>query len=258
MTAYEPGRAGELIDLLAAGSGVVCLAGAGGKKSTIYRLVSQHSGRVAMTATVHTPPFRKHLVDETRIAPGDVLKDLIAGASAVRRVAYGCPSDKKARLAGVSPELVTDIHESCGFDVTLVKADGARLRRIKAPAPHEPVLPDRFATLLYLVSVQAVGTPLDRTVAHRPEMIAGLTGAVIGQPITVDHVASLLTHEAGGLKDAGRARCMVPVINMVDTKEQQNTARRIADQVLERAAGLDRVVLARMIADDPVVEVVRR
>lgn len=258
MTAYEPGQAGELIELLAAGSGVVCLAGAGGKKSTIHRLVSQHRGRVAITATVHTPPFRKHLVDARRIAPGDALKDVVAGASAARRVAYGCPSDKKARLAGVSPDLVTDIHESCGFDVTLVKADGARWRRIKAPAPHEPVLPARFATLLYLVSVQAVGTPLDWTVAHRPETIAELTGAVIGQPITVDHVACLLTHEAGGLKGAGRARCVVPVINMVDTTEQQATARRIAEHVLRRAAGLDRVLLTRMVAEHPVVEVVRR
>jgi len=258
MRAWRSGRPSELIEALEAGSGVICLAGAGGKKSTIYQLVSRHTGRVAITATVHTPPFRRRAVGETRIAQGGALKELIAGAAGGRCVAYACPSDKKARLAGVSPELVADIHDSCGFDVTLVKADGARLRRIKAPAPHEPVVPPRFATLVYLVSVQAVGALLDHSVAHRPETIAELTGAALGRPISAEHVAHLLSHKAGGLKYADRARCVVPVINMVDTDAQRHTARRIADQILDRAAGLDRVVLARMVAQHPVVEVVGR
>lgn len=257
MSANASERSSDLIEILAAGTGVVCLVGAGGKKSTIYRIVSRSRRRVAVTATVHTPPFRKRLAAETLVAPGGELKARVAGASDSRVVAYACPSDKKARLAGVEPGLVTAIHETCGFDVTLVKADGARLRRIKAPGLHEPAVPPRFATLIPLVSVRAVGEPLDQIVAHRPEVVAELTGAGPGQRITADHVARLLAHPQGGLKHADRAGSVVPVINMVDTDEQKYTARLIADQILQRAAGLDRVVLARMIADDPVVEVIR-
>ena len=131
----------DLVEILAAGSGIICLVGAGGKKSTIYRLVSRLAGRVAVTATVYTPPFRKRLVAETLIAPGADLKARVAGAGDSRVVAYACPSDKRARLAGVDPALVVDIHRSCGFDTTLIKADGARLRRIKAPGRHEPAVP---------------------------------------------------------------------------------------------------------------------
>lgn len=258
MPVNAAGRSGDLIEILGADSGIVCLVGAGGKKSTIYRIVSRSAGRIAVTATVYTPPFRKRLAAETLIAPAAELKTLVAGAPDSRVVAYACPSDKKARLAGVDPGLVVDIHESCGFDVTLVKADGARLRRVKAPAPHEPEVPPRFATLISLVSVRAVGEPLDRSVAHRPELIAELTGVALGQRITPDHVARLLAHPQGGLKYADRARRVVPVINMVDTDEQKYTARLIADQLLQQAASLDRVVLTRMISEDPVVEVVWR
>lgn len=258
MSANASERSSDLVEILAAGSGVVCLVGAGGKKSTIYRIVAQTTGRVAVTATVHTPPFRKRLAAETLIGRGDELKALVAGASRSRIVAYACPSDKKARLAGVEPGLVVDIHESCGFDLTLVKADGARLRRIKAPGPHEPALPPRCATLIPLVSVRAVGEPLDDSVAHRPELVAELTGAEPGWRITADHVARLLAHPRGGLKHAERAERVIPVINMVDTAEQRYTARLIAEQVLERAPGLDRVVLTRMVAEDPVVDVVWR
>lgn len=258
MSATASERSSNLIDVLEARAGIVCLVGAGGKKSTIYRIVSGFTGRIAVTATVHTPPFRKRLAAETLIAPAAELTAVVAGASAARVVAYACPSDKKARLAGVDPEIVAHIHESCGFDVTLVKADGARLRRIKAPGPHEPAVPGRCATLIPLVSVRAVGEPLDQTAAHRPELIAELTGAVPGEPIGADHVARLLAHPRGGMKHAERADRVVPVINMVDTDEQKYTARLIADQVLQRVPALDRVVLTRMVSDDPVVEVVRR
>lgn len=258
MSANAHGSSGGLIDVLAAGSGVVCLVGAGGKKSTIYRIVSQSTGRVAITATVHTPPFRKRLAAQTLVAPHHDLHSLVAGASVSRIVAYACPSDKKARLAGVDPGLVTEIHQSCGFDVTLVKADGARLRRLKAPGQHEPALPSRFATLILLASVRAVGELLDETVAHRPELVAELTGAVPGRRITADHVARLVAHPQGGMKHAERADQVVPVINMVDTDEQKYTARLVADQVLQRAPSLDRVVLTRMVSEEPVVDVITR
>lgn len=258
MSVNAPERSDDLIEVLAAGSGVVCLVGAGGKKSTIYRIASRSSGRIAVTATVYTPRFRKRLAAETLIAAPDELAARVAGASASRVVAYACPSDKKARLAGVDPGRVVEIHESCGFDVTLVKADGARLRRLKAPGAHEPAVPRRFATLIPLVSVRAVGEPLDRIVAHRPELIAELTGAGPGQRLTAEHVARLLAHSRGGLKHAERAEHVVPVINMVDSDEQRHTARLIAGQVLEQAARVDRVVLTRMISDEPVIEVIRR
>jgi len=254
-TADRPAR---LIELLAAETGIVCFAGAGGKKSTMYRLASQASGRVALTATVHTPPFRKHSAERTVIAPEEELAAQVAAAGDCRVVAYAHPSDKKARLAGVKPQLVENVHDTCGFDVTLVKADGARLRRIKAPGEHEPALPRRIATLIYVVSVRAVGEPLDEAVAHRPELIAELTGAAPGRPISTEHVARLLAHPRGGLKNAESAGRVVPVINMVDSDEQKYTARLIAEQALELAPGLDYVVLTRMVSEQPVVDVIMR
>lgn len=258
MASGSPERFGGLIDILHARRGIVCLVGAGGKKTTIYQLVSRFAGRTAITATVHTPPFRKRLGARTLVAPAEEIQELVAGAANSRTVAYACPSDKKARLAGVEPQLIARIHGSCGFDLTVVKADGARLRWIKAPGSHEPSLPARFSTLLVLVSVRAVGQVLDSMVAHRPDLIAELVSARPGQRITPSHVARLLTHPEGGMKGAGRADHVVPVINMVDTDEQRHTARLIAESVLDAEENIQRVVLTRMISENPVVEVVAR
>lgn len=258
MSLKGAGRSGDLIEILGADGGIVCLVGAGGKKSTIYRIVAAYTGRAAITSTVHTPPFRKRLAAETLIAPDNEVESLVAAASGRRILAYASPSHKKGRLAGVDPGRVVRIHESCGFDLTLVKADGARLRWIKAPGPHEPVLPPRFATLIPLVSVRAVGAPLNHVVAHRPEVIAGLVGAGIEETIRPGHVARLMAHPDGGMKHAGRAERVVPVINMVDSDEQAYTARLIAEQVLRESPVPDRVVLTRMVSENPVVDVVVR
>lgn len=247
----------DLIEVLGARSGVVCLVGAGGKKSTMYRIAAAHTGRVALTSTVHTPPFRKRLAAESLTAPDAEIESLVAG-SGRRVVAYASPSSKRGRLAGVDPGRLLRIHESCGFDLTLVKADGARLRWIKAPGEHEPVLPVRFDTLIPLVSVRAVGAPLDEVVAHRPERIARLVGASLGEAITAVHVARLLAHSDGGMKYAERAARVVPVINMVDSDEHRNAARRIAEQLLREPGTPRRVVLARMVAECPVVDVIER
>lgn len=258
MPSKGPGNSGELLEILGVDRGIVCLTGAGGKKSTIYRIVSWFDGRVAVTSTVYTPPFRKRLAAENVIGTNDELKAMVAARSDSRIVAYACPSDKKARLAGVAPALVSEIHESCGFDLTLVKADGARLRWLKAPSSHEPALPPRCDTLIPIVSARAVGEPLDHLVAHRPDLVAGLVGAQVGERITPEHIARLLAHPDGGMKYADRAGQVVPIINMVDTAEQRYTARLIADQILQGSSLPDRVVLARMVVEDPILEVVTR
>ena len=258
MPSYTLERSDRLVDAVGAAGGIVCLVGAGGKKSTIYQIVSRFAGRVAITSTVHTPPFRKRLGGETLIARSEDLEALVARASGARVVAYACPSDKKARLAGVEPGRVAAIHESGGFDLTLVKADGARLRWLKAPGPHEPVLPPACSTLIPVVSIRAVAKPLDHLVAHRPELVAELVGARLGDAITTDHVARLLVHPRGGMKYADRVDRVVPVINMVDNAEQKYTARLIADQVLRLSPGLERVVLTCMVSQNPVIQVVTR
>ena len=54
-----------LIDALDARSGIVCAVGAGGKKSVLYQLAREQSGRFALTATVHTTEFPDDLPVES-------------------------------------------------------------------------------------------------------------------------------------------------------------------------------------------------
>jgi probable selenium-dependent hydroxylase accessory protein YqeC len=233
--------------------------GAGGKKTTLHRLVEAHlaagTARIGLTCTVAMAPPPAWLGPPV-IATGAELGRALDQTGRDRRlVVYAEPSAKPGRVGGVPPEVVARVHDEGGFEVTLIKADGARMRWIKAPAADEPVLPPGAATVLPLVSAKIFGQPLTEAVAHRLDRVAAVTGAQPGEPVTPEHVARLLTSEQGALQGAGGAT-VVPIINMVDDKAKHAAARGAAHLAVASCRRLARIVLARMTAPDPVIEVV--
>lgn len=246
-----------LLDLLQARDGVVCATGAGGKKSVLFAIAARHPGRVAFTTTVHTLPPPAALGAVVVIAPEQVLENELRRHGEARFVAYACPGDKPGRLTGVPTARIDALHAACGFDVTLVKADGARMRWVKAPANDEPVLPAGVTTLIPVLSARALGEPLSERIAHRVERLAQVSGAAAGLPFLPEHAARLLASEHGLLKGAGSTR-VVPVINMVDDPQRLQLATETAQRALALTARFDRVVLARLKDADPVVAVIER
>jgi probable selenium-dependent hydroxylase accessory protein YqeC len=247
----------DLLELLCAQSGIVCATGAGGKKSVLFAIAARHPGRVAFTTTVHSLPPPDSLGARVVIAPAERLAEEIRALGDAPFVAYACPGDKPGRLTGVPADMIDRLHAALGFDLTLVKADGARMRWVKAPADDEPVLPPGITTLIPVLSARALGEPLAERIAHRVERIAALAGATPGEAFLPAHAARLLASDQGLLKGAGAAR-VVPVINMVDDPERLRLATETAEQALALTTRFDRVVLARLKDPAPVVAVIER
>lgn len=248
----------DLLDLLDARDGIVCAVGAGGKKTVLQHLMARHPGRVALTATVFTTHFPEDLGCETAIDAAERLPERVAALDAAAKVAYACPSDKPGRYAGVPPEVIERIHRERGFDATFVKADGARMRWIKAPGDDEPLLPHACTTIIAVVSARAIGEPLDSRVAHRIDRISAITGLEEGRTIEPEHVARLIVHP-DGLARARTGRRFVSLINMVDDERRGALARQVAGIALDLEPALERVVLACLKdREDPLITVIRR
>ncbi|HZX24609.1 MAG TPA: selenium cofactor biosynthesis protein YqeC [Woeseiaceae bacterium] len=235
----------DLVDLLAVREGIVCVVGAGGKKSLIYALVRGHGGRVAMTATAHTTEFPADLPVERIVDEESALRERIANSPRERSIAYACPSGKPGRLAGVSADTIRAIHEQGGFAATFVKADGARMRRVKAPAEDEPLIVPGAATVVPVVSITAVGEPLTERVAHRVERVEAATGLARGATITPEALGRLLASGQGALQGTEGMR-VAPVINMVDNARHEELARATATAALAMTSRFDRVFLCSL------------
>jgi probable selenium-dependent hydroxylase accessory protein YqeC len=258
VTTRARGPGDALLDLLEARTGVVCAVGAGGKKSLLRCLAAAHPGRIAITGTV----FITHIPDDAGfavvVAEDAKLPGAVAQVAPASCVAYACPSAKPDRWAGVKPATIERIHREGGFAATYVKADGARMRWVKAPADDEPALPGCCTTVLPVVSALAIGEPLTARVAHRVERIQQVLGLRENEHITPTHLGRLLASPLGSMK-LTQGRRVVPVINMVDDARREAGAREAAEFALAANDRIDRVVLTCLArSESPVVAIVRR
>jgi probable selenium-dependent hydroxylase accessory protein YqeC len=154
--------------------------------------------------------------------------------------------------------MIRSNHEEGGFDASFVKADGARMRWIKAPEEGEPLLVQGTDLVIPVVSARAIGEPLNERVAHRIEHVAAVTGVAPGNLLTPEAVGRLLASDAGALKGSAGAR-VAPVINMVDNEQQEELARAAATAAIQITSRFDRVVLCCLRrSSSPVVAVVTR
>ncbi|CQH52893.1 YqeC family protein [Halobacterium hubeiense] len=238
----------ELEDAVDA-EGVVCAVGAGGKKSLLYALADRIE-RAVVTATVRIPIFDEH------VARVVVTDDPSAAVRENAEWPLGVvpEQEREDRYRGYERERIAGVADAAPSAV-LVKADGARTRRLKAPGEHEPQIPDCADVVVPIASVRAVGEPLSEAVAHRPERVAAITDLSVGDEIRPEDVARVLAHPEGGMRDVPEGATVIPLVNMADDAALVQTATEIAEGVHERA-DVPRVVVTSLKADDPVKTVV--
>ncbi|WP_331233184.1 selenium cofactor biosynthesis protein YqeC [Natronorarus salvus] len=234
--------------------GVVCVVGAGGKKSTLYRLAGELD-RAVVTATVRIPIFDDE-VSRVLVEPDPVQAAASLRENARWPIGVVSEREREDRYLGYDTGAIATLADSPAGAV-LVKADGARMRLFKAPDDREPQLPESAELVVPVASVRAVGQPLTEEAVHRPERVSAITGLEIGDRIGAEDVARTLASDRGGTKDVPEGARVVPIVNMVDDSTLERTAREVANEVLSGSA-IDRVVLTRLIDEDPVIAVVER
>ncbi len=237
---------------------VVVLVGAGGKTTTMFRLAAELAaagGGVLVTTTTRILPPQPGEASATIL--GDDLQTLLSaarsamGGHAVVAVARGLGSDGK--LLGLDPAWVGELRAVEGVSNVLVEGDGSAGRSFKAPAAYEPVIPGSAGLVVPVVGLSAVGQPLAAPCVHRPERVAALTGAAVGEPVTPEMVAAVLMHPDGATRGAPAGARVVVLLNQADDEARLRTGRQVAHELLR--LGARRVVIAAARNEHPVCEV---
>jgi probable selenium-dependent hydroxylase accessory protein YqeC len=251
----------DMLEIFNAKNGIVSCVGAGGKKTTMFRLAmahtEAHSGRVGITATAHIEFFPKSLKATNYIADENELFDVIKNDTNSKAIAFAKPSERFGRRAGVSVDSIQKFKDIGNFELLVIKGDGARGRFIKAPAEHEPAIAPGTDTVIPILSAKVIGLPLTDEIAHRVEQISKLTGLKEGDIIESIHVARILSSIEGSLKNTGEAK-VIPLINMVDDSELEKTARKAAKEALQLTDRFNKIVLASMKKEQAVIDVISR
>ncbi len=248
---------------------LAAFVGGGGKTSLMFALATALPGGTILTTT--TRIFAAQMKQSPAVVyAGDLsrLDDLLAAHG--RCLVVGRVEGDKA--LGVDLDLPARLLARPDVDAVLVEADGSRMRPVKAPAAHEPVIPPEATLVVPVAGIDALDGRVD-VVGHRPELIREVTNdefrttneavGVSGQPMMIDGrltpagLARVLTHPLGGLKGVPATARVIPFINKVETTGQLAAAREAAALML-RAPRVSRVVLGAVQAADPVRAVWRR
>jgi probable selenium-dependent hydroxylase accessory protein YqeC len=185
---------------------LISIVGAGGKTTTMYTLASelaQRGKRVITTTTTNIYFPQKGETDTLIVSPETprLLKMISASWKQNQRITVAASPIGAGKLAGLRPDQPYELLMKSGADVVIVEADGARHHMIKAPAEHEPVVPPQTNVALLMMSAEAIYQPLSGEIAHRPELVAKVAGINMGDVLSPETIASLMTSEQGAMKN---------------------------------------------------------
>jgi len=189
--------------------GITALVGGGGKTTLLYALASALSlrGRVIVTTSTHIfPPEHLPILSD----PSD---EAISKALAQNPILCIGTSDGRGKLtASIRPP--RELLSFC--DYVLVEADGAKRLPLKAPASHEPVLPDGTDHVIAVAGLDGIGKTIQQTV-FRPELFAALVQKHINAIVSPQDVACVLQHSMGQRKIVSDSMRFSVVLNKADT-----------------------------------------
>ncbi len=225
---------------------VLSLVGAGGKTTTLYGLVTELRRMglsVVATTTTHT-----QTPDSPTTAPPMVFaseEDNWLQSVRARLDRYGAVTVVRARkrqdkLKGLEPE---DIDPLRGMaDCVIIEADGARGRSLKAPAPHEPAVPEWTTSTIIMAGIDVLGRRLDEDSVHRLEIVQELSGAAKGSRIVEEVIALALVR--GYFPAIPKTSRKIVFLNKVDDA-RLTQAERVGELLL--SAGAPEVIFGEAI-----------
>lgn len=217
--------------------GMIALVGGGGKTTLMLCLaheLAQTGARVIVTTTTHI--FTPDGMRTQNPATPEEAKALLEREPLI---CFGKPS-KEGKLS--APDLSMEALAACA-DYVLIEADGAKRLPLKAPAEHEPVIPNESKLVIAVAGLDGIGKTIAET-AFRSDRYAALCGKAETEQITAQDVALVLTHPNGQRKNVPDDARFAVLLNKADDEVRRSAARALATELEQYR--VERVVIAAL------------
>lgn len=220
---------------------VISFVGGGGKTSSILALANELAdigANVLITTT--TAMYPPENISSTNIS---VLGDHIS---------------VEGKLKGISTDEVDKLAKEGCYDYILVEADGSKRKAIKAPADHEPVVPNSTDIMVGVIGMSVYQKKINEDFVHRPEILMRLTNTRMESPIDENVFLQLVKSPSGLFKNCPLHAQKVLLLNQVLDKEMQEIAYNIGINILNNCEQLDKILLGAVLERDPIKERLQR
>jgi probable selenium-dependent hydroxylase accessory protein YqeC len=262
-TKKEDGPIGLLIGALnIKAREVISLVGAGGKTTLMFRLAKELllDGKKVVTTT--TTKILEPTSEETPFLFIDPDERKIKGfvrahLDQYRHITIARERIGSGKLKGVTSNLVDDLWSSPVMDTMIIEADGAAGRPVKAPREGEPVIPSSTTLVVAILGIDGVEMELSEENVFQAERVSRMTGIPVGERLTDEALAVLMTHSEGIFKGAPPLSRVIAFLNKVDIPDGTARAKRVAEKILDRKnRQIERVILGQLKNEPPLLKVI--
>ena len=223
---------------------ILAATGAGGKTSLLLALAAcAHKRFFQVILTTTTKMFYRQAeaiqpVIETSFSEGmhaismNLHKQCLVSWFSRREgdKVIGLPTEYIDRMAGIQSDAYI-----------LVEADGAKEKLLKAPNFHEPLIPSSTAITVGVLSLQAVGQPLEESIVHRLGHVSLLLGKGRGETIIPKDLALLACHSNGIFQYSKGKRILV--LTGAGVEKTASYGRDVVAGLRKSGAPIERCVL---------------
>jgi molybdenum cofactor cytidylyltransferase len=203
------------------GAQSIALVGAGGKTTALFKLARELAPALVATST-QLGAWQTSLADMHLIWQANQSMPEIAAQGIT--LITGRLDQESSRYSGLTPLQLEHLHQFAGaHDLPLIiEADGSRQKPLKAPAGHEPALPQFVELVVAVAGLSGLNRPLGEETVHRAEQFAALSSIQIGENVSAADLARVLNQPQGGLKNIPVGTRKVALLNQADTPELQS------------------------------------
>ncbi len=239
--------------------GIISFVGAGGKTTLMLRMakeLARTDKRILVTTTTKIWPPKK---TETRcLIVTKSKQDLLQKAEALFNqsntiVAASDHCSKSNKLIGFSPDFLDELWRSGCFRWILVEADGSARKPIKAPGPHEPVVPRETSQMVGLIGLSVLGKPLSEDQIHRVNRFKNITNLSDGEKIDISAIAALIDHPDGLFKSCPDKARAIAFLNQADILPSLEDGIFTAEQILHRVSVMPDLTVLGQAGKSPAI-----
>jgi probable selenium-dependent hydroxylase accessory protein YqeC len=240
--------------------GVISIVGGGGKTALMFRLARELATRGDRVLTTTSTKVRVPVRRQTPIvwASDSVEQFLKQAGTVLKRYSHMTAGRRilhfQKKLIGFTARDIDRIWSSRVFNWIIVEADGAAGKPLKAPAAHEPVVPETTQWLIGVVGLSVVGKPLNAKWVFRPQLVSALTGLAADSYVTAAAVAELCLNETGIMKNAPKRARKFIFLNQAESEKRFGKGKQIARTLVTLGKNRINGVLVGQTIFEPIVK----
>lgn len=226
----------------------VAVVGGGGKSILCFAMAEALGIRGARVISSTTTKVRHEeanayprLVFYSPGGPG--LEAIKKGLDEAGNVFVGREFLENGKVEGISLTEADNLFRMPRVDYLILEADGAAGRPLKAPAAHEPVIPESVTSVIALMGLEVLGKPLESGMVFRPALFKALTGLEEGDILNPEGLAGAFDGKAGLFKNTPVSTRRMVFLNQLDILPDDRAARKLAGRLIETHRFIERVVL---------------